>query len=167
MFHCSRCNTYSVWMADVIAIVADGIATNYYKWYDSMAAGMATSMLADLVTNYMMADVIATCGRWNGHMCFDKADVIAIVADGIATWLECVRQILLPWWQMEQATGSVYFNFSSLLLIRTSSHIWHIRHHQNWVSCKGKHFSIHQMKPDQLDSQKLVFFPKLYLVIEK
>ena len=25
---------------------------------------------------------------------------------------------------MEQATGSVYFNFSSLLLIRTSSHIW-------------------------------------------
>ena len=29
---------------------------------------MATSMLADVVTNYMMADVIATCGRWNGYI---------------------------------------------------------------------------------------------------
>ena len=64
---------------------------------------MATSMLADVITKvadgiatYLMADVIATCGRWNGHIFFDMADVIAIVADGIATWLECVRQILLP-----------------------------------------------------------------------
>ena len=51
---------------------------------------------------------------------FDKADVIAIVADGIATW-ECVKADLIALGQMEQATGSVYFNFSSFLLIRTSS----------------------------------------------
>ena len=57
-----------------------------------MADGMATSMLADVITKvadgittYLMADVIATCGRWNGHILFDMADVIAIVADGIVT----------------------------------------------------------------------------------
>ena len=43
-----------------------------------MADGMATSMLADVITKvadgiatYLMADVIATCGRWNGHIFFD------------------------------------------------------------------------------------------------
>ena len=82
MFHCSRCNSYFVWIADVIAIMADGIATNYYKWYDSVADGIATSMLADVIAKYMMADVIATCGRWNGHMFL-------------------IRLMLLPWWQME------------------------------------------------------------------
>ena len=77
-------------MADVIAIVSDGIASNYFKWYDSVADGIATSMLADVLAKYMMADVIATCGRWQEPHVFDKADVIAIVADGIAAWLECV-----------------------------------------------------------------------------
>ena len=38
-------------MADVIAIVADGIATNYYNCYDGVADGIATSMLADVITN--------------------------------------------------------------------------------------------------------------------
>ena len=50
-------------MADGIAIVADGIATNYYKWYDSVADGITTSLLADVTAKYMMADVIAICGR--------------------------------------------------------------------------------------------------------
>ena len=54
-----------------------------------MADGMATSMLADVITKvadgiatYLMADVIATCGRWNGHI--------------FLIWL-----MLLPLWQME------------------------------------------------------------------
>ena len=33
----------------------------------------------------MMADVNANCGRWNSQPLFDMADVIAIMADGIAT----------------------------------------------------------------------------------
>ena len=34
------------------------------------------------------------------------ADVIAIVADGIGTWVGMLsRQILLPWWQMEKPLG--------------------------------------------------------------
>ena len=69
-------------MADVIAIVSDGIASNYFKWYDSVADGIATSMLADVLAKYMMADVIATCGRWNSHMFL-------------------IRLMLLPLWQME------------------------------------------------------------------
>ena len=32
---------------------------------------------------------------------------------------------------------------------------------------KHIYFSIHQMKPDQLDWQKLVFFQKIYSVTEK
>ena len=70
------------YMADVITTVADGIATNYFKWYDSVADGIATTMLAGVFTKYMMADVNATCGRWNGHMFL-------------------IRLMLLPLWQME------------------------------------------------------------------
>ena len=55
---------------------------------------------------------------------FDMADAIAIVADGIATWLEFVQADLIALVADVNANGSVYFNFSSLLLIRTSSHIW-------------------------------------------
>ena len=69
------------YMADVIAIVADGIATNYCKWFDSVADGIAATMLADVFAN-MMADVIATCGRWNGT-CF------------------LIRLLLLLLWQVE------------------------------------------------------------------
>ena len=45
------------------------------------------------------------------------------MADGIATWLECVKTDLIALVADGKATGSVYFNFSSLLLITTSSHI--------------------------------------------
>ena len=90
---------------------------------------MSTSMLAHVITRvadgiatYLMADVIATCGRWNGHRFFDMADVIAIVADGIATWLECVQVDLIAFVADGKITKSIYFNFSSLLLIQTSSH---------------------------------------------
>ena len=54
---------------------------------------------------------------------FDIADVISIAADGIATWLECVQADLIALVADGKATGSIYFNFNSLLLIRTSSHI--------------------------------------------
>ena len=80
--------------------------------------------VADGIATCVMADVITTCGRWNSHVfwygwcyCYcgrwnshigwnvAKVDLITLVADG-------------------KATGSNYFNLSSLLFIRTSSHIW-------------------------------------------
>ena len=73
---------------------------------------MATSMLADVISK--VGDGIATF--------FDMADVIAIVADGIATWLECVQADLIALVADGKTTVSIYINFSSLLLIRTSSH---------------------------------------------
>ena len=54
----------------------------------------------------------------------EMADVIAIVADGIAMQVGMlVRLILLPLWQMEWPLGHFYFSLSSVLLSRTSSHI--------------------------------------------
>ena len=47
-----------------------------------MVDGIATSMLADGITKYLMADVIATFGRWNGHIFL-------------------IRLMLLSLWQME------------------------------------------------------------------
>ena len=72
---------------------------------------MSTSMLAHVITK--VADGIAT---------YLMADVIAIVADGIATWLECVQVDLIAFVADGKTTESIYFNFSSLLLIQTSSH---------------------------------------------
>ena len=59
-----------------------------------MADGIATSKLADVVAKWWLmlmppvADGIATCFLY-------KADVIAIVVDGIATWLEYVKADLI------------------------------------------------------------------------
>ena len=47
--------------------------------------------LADGITTCVIADVITICGRWNSLIFFDMADVVAIVADGIAIWLECFK----------------------------------------------------------------------------
>ena len=44
------------------------------------------------------------------------------MAYGIAIRLECFRQMLMPLWQMLLPLGH-YFSLSSMLLIRTSSHI--------------------------------------------
>ena len=84
---------------------------------------MLLPKVAEGIATYLMAEVIATCGRWNGHIFFDMADVIVILVDGIVTWLEYVQEDLIALVADGKATGSIYFNFSSLLLIRTSSHI--------------------------------------------
>ena len=84
---------------------------------------------ADVITNVadgtaacVTADVIANCGRWNSHFC-GWLMLLLIVADGIATWLECFpRQISLPWWQMLKPLGH-YFSLSSVVLTRASSHM--------------------------------------------
>ena len=55
----------------------------------------------------------------------------------------------------------------TIILIIVLERILFFRHHQNWVSCKGKHFSIHQMKPDQLGLAKACVLSKIYSVIEK
>ena len=91
-------------------------------------------MTADILDNYgrwnsHLLDWLCYChGRWNSHIgwnCF-KADVNAFVADVIPL--------------------GHYFSLSSMLLMRTSSHI---------------------KKPCQLDWQKLVFHEKICSVSEK
>ena len=52
---------------------------------------MVLPILGDGITTCVMADVITICGRWNSHIIFDMVDVVAIVADGIATWLQCFQ----------------------------------------------------------------------------
>ena len=42
-----------------------------------------------------------------------------------------------------------------------------ICHHQMWVSCTEYYFPIHQMKPCQVDWQKLVFQEKIILFQRK
>ena len=53
------------------------------------------------------------------------ADVITIVADGIATLGEMVKlwQMLLPLWQMDWPYGNNYFILISEMLNTTSSHM--------------------------------------------
>ena len=77
-------------MADVIAIVADGITT--CKMADVIAIvangmphcemAVVIAIVADGIATCKMADVIANCGRWNNHT---------------ERWL-----MLLPLWQMEK-----------------------------------------------------------------
>ena len=60
---------------------------------------------------------------------FDMADVIAIVADGIATWLGCVQEDLIALVADGKVTGSIYFSFSSFLVNKNVGkynlhHIW-------------------------------------------
>ena len=61
-------------MADVIAIVADVIATIAYcricgrcNSHLLLADVITKCEMADVFAKYEMADVIATCGRWNSH----------------------------------------------------------------------------------------------------
>ena len=51
------------------------------------------------------------------------ADVIATVADGIATGLECFKADLIAFVAVGIATGSFYFSLNSVLLNKTSSHM--------------------------------------------
>ena len=77
---------FVVWLADVIAMVADVIATYIY------------SVLADVIA--MVVDVITTQGVY------------------------IVWQMLRPYvWLMELPQVSIYFKFSSEMLSRTSSHM--------------------------------------------
>ena len=47
-------------LADVIAIVVDGITT--FVWADVLP------IAADGTATYVTADVFVCCGRWNGHL---------------------------------------------------------------------------------------------------
>ena len=60
-------------------------------------------------------------GRWNSHFMW-QADVVAMVADVMATGWMCLADVIAMVADVI-ATGH-YFNFSSVLLTRTSSHIW-------------------------------------------
>ena len=63
-------------------------------------------IVADGMATFVNGWCCCHCGRWNSH------------------WLECFpRQILLPWWQMLKPLGH-HFSLSSVLLTRTSSHMW-------------------------------------------
>ena len=68
---------------------------------------MLLFILAEWIATFWDGWCYCHCGRWNSHIGWNvvKADLITLVADG-------------------KATGSIYFNLSSVLFIRTSSHIW-------------------------------------------
>ena len=67
---------------------------------------MLLLIVADGIANFVNGWCYCHCGRWNSHLVgmFSKADLIA-------------------WWQMLKPLGH-YFSLSSMLLIRTSSHMW-------------------------------------------
>ena len=74
-----------------------------------------------------MADVVAIiCGRWKTTFCLYVmlADVIALVVDGITTqggFFSLAGVIAMV--ADGITTGQLYFNFSSEMFNRTSSHI--------------------------------------------
>ena len=94
-------------MADVIAIVADGIATFIFILFSWLM----------ILPYVLVVDVKPLTNATYG-----VADVIATVADGIATagWV-CLWQMLMS--VVDGETTKVnYLNFSSGVLNRTSSH---------------------------------------------
>ena len=95
--------------------------------------------MADGIATHVWADVFAQCSRWNSHMW--QLMNLFIVANGIATlwladviasgrwnshWLECINVVkadVITLLADVMAKGH-YFNFSSVLLTRTLSHMW-------------------------------------------
>ena len=95
-------------MADVIAMCGWCCCHNWLLLYWLMLLPMWWLMflpyVADgIATLYVMGLMLLPCGRWYSHLVGMWADVIW--PDGMSHWVN-------------------YFSFSSLLLLRTSSHIW-------------------------------------------
>ena len=63
--------------------------------------------VADGINTFWYGWRYCHCGKWNSHIGWNVVmeDLITLMADRKATW-------------------SIYFNLSSVLFIRTSSHIW-------------------------------------------
>ena len=114
---CGRCYCHNgvvdyITICDIMKVsitLADVIANLYYgRSYCLIFCGGCCYHF--FVTNSLfckVADVIAiVCGRWK--------------PTNIHIWC---WHMLLPWWQMELPLVSFYFNFSSEMFSRTSSHM--------------------------------------------
>ena len=86
-----------------------------------LADVIANCLMADVIAKYVMADVVVICGRWNSHFMW-LADVIALWQMELPHGWNVGRSYCLGGrWNSYWVN---YFSFSSLLLIRTSSHKW-------------------------------------------
>ena len=105
-------------MADLIAIVDDVIATYWLSLYWLMLLPMWWLMLLPMYNGWcfyhmwqmewpLLCDglMLLPCGRWYSHLVGMWADVICLSGRWNNHWVN-------------------YFNLSSLLLLRTSSHMW-------------------------------------------
>ena len=76
-------------------------------------------VLADVIAN-VMADVFTICGRWNSHFICDGLMLLPCgrwYSHLVGMWADVI-------WPDGMSHWVNYFSFSSLLLLRTSSHIW-------------------------------------------
>ena len=100
----------------------------YFQWFLWL---MLLPFVADVFATYClllcwlmllpMADVLSLCGRWNSHF-YVMGWCYCPVADGIATGWN-VGRCYCPSGRWNNHWVN-YFSLSSLLLLRTSSHIW-------------------------------------------
>ena len=87
----------SVYLADVTAKLLDDVISNWFMADVIAMCGwcychkLIVIMLADVIAN-MMADVFTMCGRWNSHL-YVMGWCYCPVADGITTWLECGQML--------------------------------------------------------------------------
>ena len=94
---------------------------------------IAIYFVVDVVTTFVaislyckVADVIAIiCGRWKTTKCLHVmlADVIAMMVDGITTQGGFYSADVIAMVADGITTGQLYFNFSSEIFNRTSSHM--------------------------------------------
>ena len=127
LFVCGRWKAH--WMMFVL-IVADVIATIWIGWCYCHSGGwnyhiwmgwcfypmqqMEQPHMWQLISLFIVANGMATL--W-------LADVIAIVADGMATGWNVFKAYVITLLADVKTMGH-YFNFSSVLLTSTSSHMW-------------------------------------------
>ena len=137
-------NNYYVVIADLIANVADVIATCWlmYTWlmllpkcwlmllptiygwcychvWLMLLPQLIIIVLADVIAN-VMANVFTICGRWNSHFICDGLMLLPCgrwYSHLVGMWADVI-------WPDGMSHWVNYFSFSSLLLLRTSSHIW-------------------------------------------
>ena len=117
-------------LADVIAICFCDCRYCHIFYLSCTTVVVVASLLADVIAK--MADGIAIVCVWQmllpSGWCYCHCVLQFMLADVIAWWLRnayhgCGWLMLLPMWQMEWPLGQC-FNFNSVVLCRTSSHMW-------------------------------------------
>ena len=108
--HCGRWNCHILLINSIIVWQMEEPHMCWLMLLPAVADGIATCVMANVITTchrwnnhlFWYGWCCCHCGRLNSHIGWNvvKPDLITMVADG-------------------KATGSIYFNFSSVLLIKT------------------------------------------------